>query len=147
MALSVVVVLISAAVVSVISALSNSQYSKNQVLATQYAQEGMELVRKENNADPALSNESGTYCLGENVTTFSTPSTSSPLCSPNIPSSSPVFIRQIIIVQNDTSNCSGGASATVDVLWSDGKCNSSSPYCHDVKVASCFSGVNAVPTL
>ncbi|MBI3069818.1 MAG: hypothetical protein HYY87_00750, partial [Candidatus Levybacteria bacterium] len=46
LALGTAVVVLSATVVAVLSALNNAQFSKNQSLATQYAQEGMEVMRK-----------------------------------------------------------------------------------------------------
>lgn len=69
LALGTAVVVLSATVVAVLSALNNAQFSKNQNIATQYAQEGMEVMRKMRNSNWTLfSSYSGQYCLDQNST-------------------------------------------------------------------------------
>lgn len=69
LALGTAVVVLSATVVTVLSALNNAQFSKNQNLATQYAQEGMEVMRKMRNSNWTLfSSYSDQYCLDQNST-------------------------------------------------------------------------------
>ena len=66
-ALGASVAIIAAVTIAVTSALSNSLYNKNQNLATQYAQQGMEIMRQMRDSDwssfSALSGNPAQYCL------------------------------------------------------------------------------------
>lgn len=191
-ALGVSIVVISAMTVAVISALSIAQLSKNQNLATQYAQQGMEILRKKKNVDFDFFKTSATYCLDKNSTTFA--GSSGTTCSVNIDNT---FVRQITIDPNNSDCGSGGAAGTkviTTVSWTDSKCTYTAPasvpsdsptptipvptvgpgtptptftptptisntptpspiphspltYCHEIKLTSCFSSYNVLPTL
>lgn len=145
-ALGVAVVIISGIAVAVITSVNNTDFSKNQNLATQYAQQGMELVRHKSESDwGSFTMLSGSYCLDQNSTDLSPAGLG---CSLNIndANSNPFFIRQVDVSQN-TSSCTGSASVSVKVSWTDGKCSSASNvYCHTVKLDSCLANINSVPT-
>ncbi len=131
-------VIISAITVIITSGLNNAQFGKNQNLATNFAQEGLEVVRKiRNNNYDGFRTYSGTYCLGKNQTTLG--SAVSSCSSLNVDA----FIRSVHIQQN--SGCSvNGARVTVTVSWTDGKCPTTNLYCHNSQLVSCLSSVNPV---
>ena len=145
-ALGTAVLIISAIAIAVITSVNNTDFSKNQNLATQYAQQGMELVRNKSEFDwPGFSTYSGSYCLSQNSTNLVPAGLG---CSLNIndSNSNPFFVRQIDISQNDAI-CTGSTSVSVKVSWTDGKCTSASNiYCHTVKLDSCLANLHSVPT-
>lgn len=151
-ALGIATLLVSAISVSMLAALFNAQYSKNQNLATQYAQEGMEIVRKFRNDNFAafnlLSGNPGSpkkYCLDKNDTRFFSRDATvqensgcprDGMSGQNVD----IFARQVDIVK-DSSRCgSKGTKVTVAVSWSDSKCAATNNlFCHKVQLVSCFS--------
>lgn len=146
-ALGAAVIIVSAIAVAVITSVNNTDFSKNQNLATQYAQQAMEILRSQSESDwqsfSAIS--SGTYCLNQSSTTLQSASLG---CTANINDSNnnPFFIRKVAIAQNDAA-CRGNTNISVSVSWKDGKCTSSSnAFCHTVKLDSCLANLNNVPT-
>lgn len=139
-AMSAAVIVLSAITLTIISALSNAQYSKNQNLATQYAQEGMEVVRKIRDNDwNTFAGFSGKYCLGKG--SFSLGSSVPGACPQNID----IFVREINI--ENSASCNNGTQAIVRVKWSDGKCGDrTNIFCHEASLVSCFTDANLVPT-
>lgn len=141
-ALGAAVIIVSAVAIAVITAQNNADFSKNQNLATQYARQGMEVLRQIRETSwQTFSSFSGTYCLSQSSTTL-TPSGGTS-CPVNISS---FFIRSVTINQN-YGGCSGGARVATSVFWSDGKCASSNPYCHDVTLESCLTNINKTLSL
>jgi type II secretory pathway pseudopilin PulG len=140
-ALGAAVIVLSAITVAVISALNNVQYTKNQNQATQYAQQGVEIMRQisQSNWEYFSSQNKKSYCLPDGNTSLVDPPSVNG-CGQNIG----IFVREVDIVQNSNSCSSGSGNAliTVTVSWSDSKCDSSDPYCHDVKLNSCLSNHN-----
>lgn len=142
-ALAISVVVISAITASVIFALSNAQYSKFQNLATQYAQEGMEVVRKNKNSDyNNFKNLSGNYCIKKDSMILESRAS----CNQNVD----IFVRgaDIHMIKTYYGNPScelGQMKATVYVRWSDSKCPASDVFCHKVELVSCFSDFNTAP--
>lgn len=124
-ALGVSLVVISAMTVAVITALSTAQFSKNQNLATQYAQQGMEIMREKSNTEFNTFTSSATYCLSKNSTTLVASGGTS--CTANIDST---FVRQVTVEPGSTdcnSGGSGGTKITVTVSWTDSKCSYTPP--------------------
>lgn len=147
-AVGIAVIVISSMTVAVTTALSNAAFSKNQSLATQYAQEGMELVKNEANSSyQTFSNMLGRYCLSQ--TCASDISMCNKQSSGNCPTNINynLFIRQadILSAGSGLSKCVNSIQATISVLWSDGKCQAGA-YCHTVSVVSCFSNANVIQT-
>lgn len=143
-ALGAAVVVVTAIAVVVISAVNNTEFSKSQNMATQYAQQGMEVLRQVRDSDYALfKTYDGTYCLDQDETTLGQAAVD--CTAPNVDD----FIRKVVV---DQSGCSNGASpklakATVTVSWTDGKCTSGSIYCHEVDLATCLGpAIGQVPT-
>ena len=136
-ALAAASMIIAAVVGAVVSALNNEKYGTSQNQATQYAQEGLDILRNSSQADwNVFMTQSGTYCLGENQPIPSPPAGS---CGENIGHS----IREIIIEHHRCGITPYPASptnaqVTSIVKWSDGKCPGSNLYCHQVKLVSCF---------
>lgn len=154
-ALGTAVVIISAIAIAVITALDNAQYSKNQNLATQYAQEGMEIVRQIRDSDynkfTSYGNTGKTYCLGKNTQQL-IPTDAD--CEQNVEA----FVRKVML-ENNSESCLSSLSPTptgtpqtptrveIVVLWSDSKCSGNVAFCHQVELVSCLSGINVIPTI
>lgn len=161
-ALGLGIVLISAITILVITSLSGAQLSKTQNLATQYAQEGMEVIRSQRNGGKLPA--SGTYCLDKNNPTLYPKDTAVINgCSHNGLNFQNVdtFAREVKI-EEDSSECRATpppvltptpvtaalTKITVKVSWSDSKCaDANNLMCHNVTVVSCLSDSNVVPTI
>lgn len=135
-AMAVGLVVVSAITIAVISALNNAQFSKNQNLATQYVQEGMEVVRRIKNSSNLLV---GDYCLNKGSLVLRQKPAAG--CGQNVD----IFVREINVTSPLSGPCSNQLKATVFVQWTDSKC-SGGAFCHEVKLVSCFSDFNIVPT-
>lgn len=150
LAFSIAILVLSAIVVGTNTSLGNAQYTKNQNLASSYAQEGMEIVRKirDSSWDKFLS-YSGTYCLNEEKILVSD-------CA-----DIGIFKREVI-VGHRSENCLAptpsvapavtpiinptGSKVAVIVSWFDSKCPSGQNVrCHKVDLVSCFSNINQIP--
>ena len=141
--LGVAIAVVSAIVIAIISSLNNTQFSKNQNLANQYAQQGMEIVRKIRDASWAnfSAYTSTYYCLAQNSTVLTAKFGIS--CGQNVG----IFVREIDIEHNSASCQSIFSKATIIVSWSDSKCTSTQDiYCHKITLISCFANNNAVPS-
>ncbi len=147
--LATAVVVIAAITTATISSLNNATFSKNQNLATQYAQQGMEILRNMRDSDyGSFSALSGTYCLAKTCSALAannancwTP-TSGNTCNQNVD----IFVRQIDVQQNSLS-CDGTSTKVVStVSWFDAKCTSgNNTFCHQVSLTSCLSNAQVVP--
>lgn len=136
-AIGILGIVITSLVAVVIASLGNAQYSKNQIQATQLAQEGLEIVHqwRDGNYQEFHDMLSGTYCLNAGSSTLDN----------NCPAKVNVnnFFRQVTLT---SSGC--GANITlvnVKVSWQDGKCTASNPFCHSSQLSTCLSSVNPVP--
>lgn len=148
-ALGAGVIIISGIVVAVINSVGNTNYSKNQNLATSYAQQALEVLNTSAKNDwTAFSNLSGRYCLDKDSTALYHPSGSICLRAgvPNVDN----FVREVSIVQSDgncPNCCNGGKRVKTTVLWSDGKCtDSSNLYCHKIDLVSCITNIRVLPS-
>ena len=146
LALSAAVFILSAITVVVISSLSNTTFTKNQNLANQYAQEGMEVIRQ---------------IKGSSLATFSGLVSNNCLPQSKILVASldciadgvvGIFRRAIDIEHDSSTDCedesvppSHGSKVTATVLWSDGKCPVGNRYCHKVELISCLYNLNLIP--
>lgn len=139
-ALGAAVAVVTAIAVVVISAVNNTEFSKSQNLATQYAQQGMEVLRQIRDSDYAtFQTYNGTYCLDAGQTTLGSATVDCTV--PNVDN----FIRTVIVEK--LPGCGAGVTkAKITVAWTDGKCPSSSLYCHEVDIATCLGPANTVPT-
>lgn len=143
-ALSVMLIALTAISLAIITSLSNSQFIKNQSIAKQYAQQGMETVRTiRNNNLTQFNSYDGSECMGNDNTI----SVDSGNCGGvNLAGS---FIRQVQFTKG-SSDCSSGTLVSVTVSWSSSKCDPSSPvsrFCHKSQLISCFQeqGINSNP--
>ncbi|OGH13427.1 MAG: hypothetical protein A3H50_00095 [Candidatus Levybacteria bacterium RIFCSPLOWO2_02_FULL_37_10] len=150
-ALSTAVIIISAMTVMVLSSLNNAQFSKNQNQATQYAQQGIEVLKNTSQSDwTAFAVNNGSYCLSQDSTTLiQTPV--SPGCAQSPYIINNLFVRDVVISQYlagdittiGYADCQPTsvtrAKVTVTVSWSDNKCTSAmDPYCHKIPLVSCI---------
>jgi type II secretory pathway pseudopilin PulG len=138
-ALGIACIIIIAITAAVISALSGVQFSKNQNLATQYAQEGMEFMHQLRDADYAAfvaKSRNDAYCLGSDRALGADLNTCK--TTPNIGTS---LIRTVVIKDRDCDN--NLTKVSVSVSWRDGKCTDpTKPYCHASSLVQCFSNYN-----
>lgn len=149
-ALAVAIIVVSAMAVAAITALNNADFSKYQNLATQYAQQGIEIVRQQSQTDwnNFSSNQLGSWCLAQNSINLDSLPTGMTVCAPNIKlqqtNTNSFFVRQVTIAQTGPADlgCHGTVKATVSVSWTDGKCSSATDYCHNVILNSCFANLN-----
>ncbi len=146
-ALSAGVLVVSALAMVVISAVGNSDFTKIQNQATAYAQEQLEALKDLSKNDWTNFNVlDGTYCpntdlsLGNKIT--------GNCQTVNVGN---IYIRQVNITRSGggTTPCGYSPSGTlveVNVSWNDGKCQSSTDYCHKVELNSCVENINTIPT-
>lgn len=148
-AMSAGVVVLAAITVIVITALYNIQFAKTKNLATQYAQEGLEVTRHLRNSDFSAFN-----ALPQNNCLASASATLTPQgvggCGPNIVDAyTNTFSREVIIRLSDVADglkCGNPAKKkiTANVSWTDGKCTVA--YCHTVSLTTCLTDFMIIPT-
>lgn len=140
-ALALITVVATALAAVVVTSMGNARFSKDQNLATQSAQEGMEIVRRirDNNYVDFRNIASATYCLNEGVTALPLPADCT---SANVSGN---FLRKVIITQDGCAT--NVAKVIVTVSWQDSKCSAANIFCHTSRLESCLSTVNPVPTL
>lgn len=140
-ALGIITVVASALMGVVITSMGNTRFSKNQNLATQYSQEGMEIMRRirDNNYVDFRNIPNATYCLDDGVMALPLPADCT---NANVPGN---FLRKVTITQG---GCAANiANVTVTVSWQDSKCSAANTFCHTSRLESCLSSVNPVPPL
>jgi Tfp pilus assembly protein PilV len=138
-ALASILLTLTAISVAIITSVSNSQFIKNQTLASKYAQAGIELMRNYRNTDPpGFDGREGVYCLGEGNALSETPGACNPQTDPYIDG---VFKREVEFTKNALVDCDGGTRVSVSVYWQSGKCDSSNTFCHRSHLVSCFSNI------
>ncbi len=146
LAFSVLILVLSAIVVGITTSLSNTQYTKNQGLATAYAKEAIAVVRqiKDSSWSDFSSKTQPVYCLPQNSTTLTEPSLP-PNCGQNVG----IFSREISFAHS-SPDCANadilGSKVTVRVSWSDNKCPIGNPFCHKIEFITCFSNIDQKQT-
>lgn len=140
-AMTAAILVVSSIVAAVVASLNNAQFSKYQNLATQYAQEGIEVVKQKSvaNWSTFYSMVDINYCLPEGSSVLNTDIP----CLPNVyqVGTPPTFIfKRSIKLERDSIDCSSvGAKVTSTVAWSDSKCTSGGDiYCHSVVLRTCI---------
>ncbi len=140
-ALSAIIVVLTAISIATITSLNNSQFIKNQSLASKLAQQTMEGFRYVRNNDPNTFFNvyvSNSYCMNA-AGTLSAP----PCAADNYSGAS--FVRAV----NFTSSspyCSNGTQVEIKISWTSGKCLNTTQdtrYCHNSQIVSCFSKPSA----
>jgi len=144
-AIAVVSFLMSGIVAALISSVNNSTFSKNQNLATNFAQEGIDIARNFKESDfQTFSTFQNYYCIDKNDTTISRFKRT---CNKNVDS---FFTRRLYINQNgqDTrvgpsqQKCESGSIFVASIVaWNDSRCQGTAE-CHDVELNSCFTDLN-----
>lgn len=137
-ALAAIFVIVAAIAVAVISAVSNSQFVKNQNLANKYSQQGMEFVRGISEDDiQEFQGLTGSYAYGDEDSGL----VAGEALTVNIGDS---HIRNIHFA-DDEEPCvddDGGSinlkKVTVVVNWSSGRCGEDDRFCHEATLVSCI---------
>lgn len=145
-ALSVLMIVLSASSIVVISALNNTTFLKNQNEANKLAQQLIEYIRNiKTNDYSTFKGWTGNYCVGDPSVDGTYNFNSSATCdTPNIGN----FVREVNFSDTDT-DCliSAGVFGTrvrVRTKWSSGKC-SSGEFCHMSEIITCFTDRTATP--
>jgi len=150
-ALGAATIVMSAIAIAIIASVNNSDFSKYQNQATQYSQQGIEILKQQSvSAWPTFSGYASglVYCFPLGTTLINPLGVS---CSPNIGTNN-FFVRSAVITKSNL-DCPGnpnvaanrGTLVSVSTAWSDGKCkDSANPYCHSVVLNSCITDVNRV---
>ncbi|HVT01053.1 MAG TPA: hypothetical protein VHE53_02345 [Patescibacteria group bacterium] len=130
-ALASILLTLAAISIAITTSVSNSQFIKNQTVASKYAQSAMEYMSYLRNTDPTtFEARTGLYCMdGDNTLNTGACSTV------NLAGT---FKREVDFSQND-SDCGGGTKITTTVYWTSGKCSSTNTFCHKSQLISCFS--------
>lgn len=164
-ALTAAVVIIAAIVSASLSALTSSEFTRDQNTSAQFSQQGMEIIRDMRNESIASLSANylpdNTYCLADSCTTLnkdiSSCWTKLSQCGQNV---SGKYVREVTVSHNSmdcnaTPTPSGGGGGvltsnvkiTVATYWYDNKCtNSTNTFCHNTIVSTCFSDFTIVPT-
>jgi len=153
-ALGVAVVVMTAITTAVLTSLNNSQYSRLQNQASQYAQQGIEIMKSYRDAEAfnAIEADGGRSqfrCLPEDCnpiidTNFSgcfqrknSEDLAKTTCT-EISSTQDKFTRFITINLDGGAVCGNNTAQIVStVLWNDGKCSGTTK-CHKVEVKTCM---------
>jgi len=143
-ALSAIVVVLTAISIATITSLNNSQFIKNQSLASKLAQQTMEGFRYVRNNDPNTFFNvyaSNNYCMNA-AGNLSAP----PCLADNYSGISGVsFVREVKFTAA-SPYCSNGTQVEVKVSWTSGKCLNTTQdtrYCHKSQIVSCFANPSA----
>ena len=159
-ALLVAIIIISTITVAVLTSLNNANFSKNQDLANFYAQEAVDVLRRQRDSDWAKffdyyndSSSDYNFCLPENAVdlgeSISDPTSDPQSCYKNILLSGTPFFGRHVHIERNSSQCTPvntpapgdttrNAEVTVNVYWTDNKCPTGIP-CHKVSLTTCFS--------
>lgn len=145
-ALAAIFVIVTAITIAIISAVSNSQFIKNQNLANKYAQQGMEFVRGIHAEDiETFASFSQTYSYGDDGGQSCVGTNIRGLCAGEVTTVNVgnAHIRTINFV-DDEEPCLDNVTSinlkkvTVVVSWSSGKCGEDDRFCHDTTLVSCI---------
>lgn len=156
LALTMIIALLTVAVVSMTRSLGNAQESKERNRATGYAQEGIEMVKNIRDQSwttfSSFASDAGrTYCLADRSTCPTLTSalnslcgekTVTNLCTQNVVNQ---FKREVTI-QSNSVVCTVGANSltrvTVTLSWSDNKCQNPSTLCRSIIHETCLGNIN-----
>lgn len=151
LALTIVIVIVTGVVTAVITALNGSSSNKNESIALNFAQEGIDVLRdaKSSNftAFSATYSTPNYYCFGND--NMPKDISNCPDTSHNIGTGD--FVRKVYVDLTGhlpppnqlTLKCASGVYSASIVSWSDGKC-SSTLNCHQVEIDSCFYNLNTL---
>lgn len=161
-ALTAAVVIIAAIVTAALNALTNSDFARDQNIATQYTQAGLEVIRDMRNESIASVSASylpdGTYCLAKDCTALESTNSSCWLKSLNCGQNVDKFVREVTVTHG-SADCNASPTPvgqtgylpsnvkfTIKTSWNDSKCtDTSNPFCHYVTLSSCFSDFTIQP--
>lgn len=133
-ALGVGVFVIVAAATLTSNSISNTQSSKDQNLATQFAQEGIEIARKDRL--PAPTGSDAVYCLVKDATVLPSPTANGCSSTANI---NGVYMREVTLSLINASGSCGASTYQVAsrVYWTDNKCTAK--FCRNVELITCLA--------
>ena len=132
--LAIAIILISMFAIITNTSLTSSQKGKDQNLATQFAQEGIELARKDRKI-PLAAGTTATYCVRESAEGLQDPPEGT-CTTANI---SGIYLRSVTLSAIDPAGSCGANTYQVSskVAWTDGKCTVK--FCRDVEITTCLA--------
>lgn len=153
LAIAITGIVVTGIVVALANSVSHSNFTRNQNLASNYAQEGLDVARnmKENSFTSLSSLGDRSYCLEEGESSIFTPEPAGG-CGENVDG---LFHRSIYINSRGYDErgatpglaCDVGDGSSVFVAsivkWTDTRCQSGS-ICHKVELNSCFIDLNKI---
>jgi Tfp pilus assembly protein PilV len=136
-ALAAIMLVLSAISVAITTSVSNSNFQRNQTIATKHAQEGMEYIRflRNTESQSIFEARTGIQCMNE-ISEASVFNPSTPCPTVNIDGN---YIREATFEHTATTDCPTGSKVTVSVFWASGKCSQGDAFCHRSELVSCFS--------
>jgi type II secretory pathway pseudopilin PulG len=145
LAIGILVAVLPAIVLTATNVLNQAQYTRNKSLANSYAREGMSVVRAIKDTSwtdfttsyPA----SNKYCIDSDLQLNAVAMLYN--CGSNASyaiGADGTFSREVTFIDNP-SDCLGGRKTTVKILWADGKCSVSAPYCNSVELVTCLLNI------
>lgn len=138
-AMALVGIIITGLVTALTYSVNNTNVSKDQNLATSYAQEGLDIARnmKDSNSSTFFTLANGSYCVNSAASITS--------CVNCLTVTGTKYCRQIYVNQagrnsSNTQICTNGTSSFVAsiVTWTDNRCRNGA-ICHKAELDSCFS--------
>lgn len=152
-AIGAAMIILTALTTMMLRSLNNATEGSSRTMATQYAQDGLEIMRnmKDNSWSTLVNLPTSTYCLADSCSTLSptagTCGKKVSTCGVNVANT---FVREVAINQNDgtcmpTNPMSGKKFIRVvtSVSYKDTNCPSSNLYCHTIQVESCLTNLDS----
>lgn len=140
-------ILLSSLSIMVVNSVQSSDFSKNQNITTQYAQEGIEMVRKIRDSDYAtfLTLVGSTYCLADTCTTLSGVGAPCGIQNPSCPVNVSNKYTRLVTISNNWPGCTGSGTVAViaKVIWSDTSCQPG-VQCKSSSLVTCYTNTNTV---
>lgn len=137
-ALTTIMLILTAISIVVVSSIYNSQFVRNQNLANKYSQQGMEFIRnmQANDIQQFASYDLITTCIDELTSTLTTQNCTAV-------NAGGTHVRTIQLNQ-DVSPCNTGETrVTVTTKWSSSKCPNTNTFCHSSILSSCLPYVGS----
>lgn len=132
-ALGVVTIVLTALSIAVLLGLRNSEFTRKETIATQYAQQGMEIIRNIRDVRWGDFNSLTDSCFGPGNALTALPCGAAEY----ITAGTTKFMRTATFTAD-----TGCKKVTVTVAWQDSKCPSGG-FCKKASMVSCFSDIRA----
>lgn len=150
LAFSILAIIVTSITIASVVSLSNTDLSRDQNLAAEYSEGGMEMMRQVRDIDyQNFTKLSGHYCLPITCSSYGSCSQAQTALATACPTPTNGFIRDVNIIKPSASSntCQNpldsvkSTQLTVTTSWNNNTCNASNPYCKQTIIISCLSGI------